>query len=635
MAITPMSLARISFNQRAYSLQAAMRQNQLGLYRVQNSLASGVRFTQPSEDPLRAASAASFMRRIERLDQVAGNLRSANTLLTELESAAHDAIGLFEQGRALSVQSVGDTISPEERQALVGIVDGLLSQLVSVGNRKHLNTYLFSGAQSAAPFELRNGGVVYTGDGNPRQTVLDSDLTAGSFTVPGLEFFGAISPQVLGTADLDPALTAETRIVDLAGVNGEGVQLGRILVRSGGIRKEIDLAGCDTVGDLVDRLNAELPPDVRASFDVRGIALQRIGAQQVWIEDVGGGRTASDLGLLGELNVPLRAGADLNARLTLLTAVSTLQAGAGLDLSRPLVLRSGDRAISIDLSSAQTVEDVLNQINNAGANVWARLSADGRTLEVRSRISGLDLHIEESGGLTATALGLRSLQAATPLASLNDNAGVHPVDGPDLRVTTADGQTFDVDLNGARTIQDVLDRLNAAGGGALTAGLATHGNGLVITDNTAGGGTLALEALNHSPVAVELGLNVTAAGGQLLGRDVNPQRVDSPFTALLELRAGLLNNDRNLLTRAGERIERVLSGMQQAQGRIASLAGTLADRVERIETERDASEVLLSDVRDTDMSEAIVRFQQLQTALQANLQTAARVMNLSLLDYLR
>jgi len=39
-------------------------------------------------------------------------------------------------------------------------------------------------------------------------------------------------------------------------------------------------------------------------------------------------------------------------------------------------------------------------------------------------------------------------------------------------------------------------------------------------------------------------------------------------------------------------------------------------------------------VRDVDMTDAIVRFQQLQTALQANLSTASQVLNLSLLDYL-
>ena len=44
--------------------------------------------------------------------------------------------------------------------------------------------------------------------------------------------------------------------------------------------------------------------------------------------------------------------------------------------------------------------------------------------------------------------------------------------------------------------------------------------------------------------------------------------------------------------------------------------------------------VLAYNYFDVDMAEAIVRFQQMQTALQANLATASKVLNLSLLDYL-
>jgi flagellin-like hook-associated protein FlgL len=111
-------------------------------------------------------------------------------------------------------------------------------------------------------------------------------------------------------------------------------------------------------------------------------------------------------------------------------------------------------------------------------------------------------------------------------------------------------------------------------------------------------------------------------------------RADSPFTALLELKDGMERDHRQTLTYAGERIDRILKYMQQKHGEIAAQARTLADRGERVETEITATQTMLSDVRDVDMTDAIVRFQQLQTALQANLSTASQVLNLSLLDYL-
>jgi flagellar hook-associated protein 3 FlgL len=183
-------------------------------------------------------------------------------------------------------------------------------------------------------------------------------------------------------------------------------------------------------------------------------------------------------------------------------------------------------------------------------------------------------------------------------------------------------------------MQDLITRLNTLGGRAITAGLANPGNGVQITDGTVGAGTLTIEALNASPALEGLGLNVTATGNQLVGRDVNPVRVDSPFTALLELRAGLQTDDRLTLEMAGQRIERVLTSMQKVQGSTASQARQMSERSTRVDSELTATQVLLSDTRDADLTEVAVRFQQLQTALQANLSTAAKVMNLSLLDYL-
>ncbi len=634
MAVTPVNLSRISFNQRVYNLQEALRRNQLGLYGVQNSLTTGLRFTRPSEDPLRSASAANLQLRLERLERVATNVASVNGTLTEVESATQDALDLFEQARSLSVQVVGDTTTTDERKSLATVVDSLIDQLISVGNRKYLNTYLFAGQQDRPPFVMGPDGVRYTGDGNRRETVVDTDNQVASFTVNGVEFFGAVSTEVRGTVDLDPALRRDTRLSTLGGTTGRGVQLGHLRVQVGTDQSEIDLSAADTIGDVIDRLNANLPPGVTAELGTRGIVLRQVGFRQVTVSEVGGGQTARDLGLGGTFVAATSVEADLQPRLTTLSPVAALRGGAGLDLTQTFIIRNGSRAATIDLSQAQTVQDVLNAINTADVDAWAQIGSDGRTLQVVSRVSGCNLQIEENGGQLATQLGLRSLQAGTALAALNEGRGVNPVSGADLRITTASGATLDVDLDGAATIQDVLDRLNAAGGGAIAATLNVRGNGITITDRTAGAGTLTIAAQNNSPAVVELGLDVTASGGQLIGKDTNPQRADSPFTALLELRAGLNTDDRVVLERAGERIERVLLAMQQVQGQAASQARNMADRADRVETEQSAAQVLLSNVRDVDLTDAVVRFQQLQTALQANLQTASQVMNLSLLDYL-
>lgn len=636
MAVTPVNLARVSFNMRAYNLLESMRLNTVGLNVEQTRLATGLRFLRPSEDPLRAVSAVNLENRLDRLGEVENNLAAVNATLSEVESNMQKAIDLTREAHTLAIEGVDDGITIDERKALATVANSLLDQLVAMGNSRYLNTYLFAGQQHASPFEQTLGGVLYSGDGNRRETVVDTDMSADHFTIPGQEFFNAISSRVVGAIDLDPALTADTRISDLRGAAGLGVELGRIVVVVAGQETEIDLSDAATVGDVVDQLNAEMPAGLQAAVGTRGINLTQTAVPvQVTIQDTTGGRTARDLGLLGGFSVVNRPGEDLDPRLTGLSRVSGLLAGAGIDLSRGLVVRNGANSGTIDLADAETIEDVLNRMNRPDLGVWARIADDGYRLEVLNRVSGTPLSVEENGGGVATALGIRSLYGGTLLADLNDGLGVETVDGDDIRITTADGTVIDVDLSGATTIQDVLDRMNAAGGGDINVGLVRFGNGILITDLTIGGGTLTIEALNSSPALMDLGLDVTASGNSLLGEDINPLYVDSPFTALIELRTGLESDDRHSMVRAAERLERVLEHMQTVQGELASQAKMMAGRAERVEAETSATRVLLSDVRDADFSESAVRFQQLQMALQANLGTASRVFNLSLLDYLR
>lgn len=636
MSVTSVNPPRVSFTLRTFNLQEGLRRNSLGLFRVQNQLASGLRFQRPSEDVLRAAATVKFDQRLDQLGQVGRNLERVNGVLTEVESALQSAVDLFRQAQTLALQSVDDGTTADERKALLPVVNSVLDQLLSIGNRRYLNNYLFAGQQVQPPFVLGDDGVVYTGDAGRLETIIDTDMSTGTYTIPGTEFFAATSSQVVGAVDLDPVVERRTRLSDLRGTTGTGVELGRVQIEVGSDAYVVDLTGAATLGDVIDRLNAALPPTLRVDLGARGLAMtQGPPPLRVSVTDLNGGRTARDLGLAGSFSGVLFAGGDLDPRLTRLTPLRTLRGGNGLDTSAGFVIRNGTKSATIDLSGATTVEDLLNRVNLPDLGVWGRIAADGRRLEIVSRVSGAELRIEEHGGTVATQLGLRSLYAGTPLAELNGGRGVRTVAGPDLRITTADGSTLDVDLDGVRTMQDVIDRLNAAGGGRITAGLASFGNGLQITDHTAGGGTFGVTALQASPALGDLGLDVAATGALLVGRDVNPYTVDSPFTALLELRRGLATDARTDLSRAAERVERVLRNMQRVQGEVASQARLMAERTDRVAAEANAIEVLRSEARDLDLAEAAVRFQQLQTALQANLGAASKTLNLSLLDYLR
>jgi flagellar hook-associated protein 3 FlgL len=637
MAIVPIHLMRVSENMRAFNLLESVRRNQAGLFSLQNQLATGLRISRPSDDPVGAATADAADRQLEQLQQIQRNLLHANNALTEGESSMLDAVNAILDVQHVASEAVGDTIGPEERHSLAVVIDAALDQLVSIGNRRYLNAPLFSGHQGGSqPFELTGDGVLYRGDEGRAFTIVDTDHSQDAFTISGAEFFSTFSTAIHGIADLDPSLSIRTRMSELRGTTGQGVTLGRITVSNGTEETTVDLNGADTVGDVLDKLNAEMPDGLVAALNERGITIGSLqGTPDVTIRDVGGGQTARDLGLRAEGLILAGAGVDLDPQITLRTSLDQLRGGLGLPTTDGLTIRNGSRSATLDFSAAQTVEDVLNIMNQADVGVWARIAADSRSIEVVNRISWSDLTIAENGGQFATLLGIRSLNAGTALAGLNDGRGVQTVAGADLRITTADGTTVEVDLDGATTLGDVIDRLNAQGGGAITAGLIASGNGLTITDNTSGAQTLRVERANLSPALDGLGLDVPVTGNTLVGRDVNPVRVDNGLTALLELRDGLRADETQTIGQAGARLENALRRMQDVQGRLASQARAMAERSTGTEDEVTAARVLLSDVRDVDLTEAVVRFQQMQTALQANLTTSSRVMNLSLIDYLR
>ena len=642
MSVQPINVARISQNLQTQRLLSTVRASQLSLFRSQNQLATGLRFQTLSEDPVRGEAVLELDARLDRLGAVGNNVRTAGDVLAAGEAAMQQAIDLVREAHNLALQAASDSTTADERTALAIAVDALIEQTVAIANRRHMDGALFSGHQGpASPFEQLANGVLFRGDDGRRTTILDTDLSSDFFTISGSEFLHAVSSGVRGFVDLDPALALDTRIIDLEGANGVGVTLGTIIVSDGAQSSLVDLSHAATVGDVIDRLNADLPPSLVAAINATSIAIQSADSSPVLIQimDIPGGRTAADLGLLALNPLPSVVGQDLNPRLTPRTRLAQLLGGAGVDLSTGFTVRNGDKAVRFDFNGAQTIEDVLNALNHSDVRVWARIAGDGRRIEVQNRVSGTALSIEENGGLAATALGIRSLYSGTRVGGLNEGRGVTTAAGDDFRISTADGTVIDVDLDDVDlangSFQDVIDLINQRGGGAVTAGLNASGNGVTITDNTVGLDGFSITRLNVSPAIDWLGLDVAATQNQLIGRDVNPIRVDGPFTGMLELRDAMLADNVAKAGFAGERLNRVLKGMQEVQGRLSAKAGDLLRRAERIEVETSAAEILRSDVRDTDMAETIVRFQQVQTALQANYAAAARSLGLSLLDFLR
>lgn len=239
-------------------------------------------------------------------------------------------------------------------------------------------------------------------------------------------------------------------------------------------------------------------------------------------------------------NVTIEVG---DARLARKTNLSDLRGGEGFDRgSIRIVDDSGNTAV-VDLSSAITLQEVVDKINNNGvANVTAKIddtainSTFGAGLIVQNSSLAGNLTITDVGGdLTANSLGIAKTTAggtvtgdslnyittSSPLSMLNDGRGINGGADP-LSLDIVGSIIINVPLTDSKTVGDVIDKINTAGGGTITASISSTGRGITLTD-TGTPATMLVSSTLSTTTAEDLGLIVgvisDAGGGVFDGRD--------------------------------------------------------------------------------------------------------------------
>ena len=641
MAIVPIQLARVSNLLRSSVSQGQITRTQQDLLKVQNQLSTGRKLNTPSDDPGAAAIVQQLQKTLEQREAYLSNLQHAESHLSEADSSMGDLTGLLQEALEIASANVGSDVTADQRTAAAAIVGNLFNNAMSTGNREFEGVYLFGGDRATEPpYTPVAGGVRYNATGNVLENSVDEN-TDQAFMVSGQDVFGGFSGQVRGTRDLAPAMTAATRVADLGGVGGTGIAPGSIQVSNGTITKVIDLSGADSIGNVISAINAAGVGGITASVAAGGNSLQLTGGagDDITVTEVAGGTTATDLGILntapGGAGVPV-VGGDVQPRVTEFTPLANLNGGAGIS-GAGLLIKNGEQSATVAVPPGGTVGELLNAINATGAGVRASINAARTGIDVLNPIQGVKMSVGENGGTTAADLGIRSMSTATPVGDLNNGKGVrtNPA-GPELRITRSDGTTFDVDVTGLATVQDVINAINTADGGAgVTASFATVGNGIVLTDTAGGGGTLAVTPIEGSDAAADLGLaGVAAVGNVITGNDAAAPVVDGIFSSLGKLRDALHTNDQAGITAAAETLQQDLERVVRVRGEVGARVRDIESRQGRLEDQNVGTKSLLSSLADTEFTEAVARFQTLQNSLQATLQTTGQILNLSLLDFI-
>lgn len=696
MTIIPSSLSRVPTLLSSQLVLSNVNRTNVGLFGVQQQIASGLRITRPSDDPVAGAMIATLKARAGQGEQRGRNLDHAAGVLDRLDNSLTSATDLVREAQTIALSQIGLTSDPTTRQQQAIVVDSLIAQLKTIANTKVNGVYVFGGTTpSSEPIEALLGGYRYTARGGAGML---TDLGTGDaipITLGGENAIGEISARLRSRVPLNPDLAMDTPLNDVRGARGLGITPGSVNVSiNGGPPISVNLSTANSISDVANTLTTSIRAyEAANSVTVLGPGGVSVGGGSLTFDIAGGatldftetanGITAADLGLsAAQINSGNNAGLGLDPKLRMATRLSDVpaltlplgsirlrltqgQAGAG-GVGTSSVIRD------IDLSGAQSLDDVRSQIESSGLGVRLVVDDNGRTLNLFSEVAGVSLSVEEVPGNngTASALGLRTMDWSTPINELNGgrgvriaNGAVNPVTGlpdptkdTDFRITLGNGQSFDVDLRPQDlvNVQSIVTRINsqfaaavvqppintsapALAPGQFVAQLTDGPTGIALTQ-TVGVGSVSVSKLNNSDAADDLGFTSgtwDASRASLIGADRGAIRVDNLFTHLMDLAAALRTNNDAGIAFAGGKIQEAADRLSAAQARVGASAQRVDQAQAALDEQATLDEKLRSQLQDTDYYEAASRFSLLQTQLQASMQTAGQIAtSRTLLDFL-
>jgi len=616
---------------------------------VESMVSSGRRINNPSDDPIGTHHDLNYRTRLGEIGQYLSNISQSSGWMATYDSGLGDLKNLYSSAKEIALMMANDTYDDVAREAAANEVQGILDQVLQLGNGDVDGRYIYSGHRTRTkPLEASANGVIYRGDRGTIELEIDvssritSNLIGQDIFLKQLQALGA-------DADLQAGLTGTTLVADLHLGDGIDLSTGTFEIHDNNrnITYTIDVSGAATVDDIVNAINAELGPNANLS-----VKISDVGASLVWEPTTGATNTVA-----------------------LDTPISNLNGGAGIDLNggRILIHNEDDSVrAEIDVSGASTLGDIITSINdtlvaNGITGVTAGFNTDGTGLSLTdSNVPPLGLVVDEAAAEFSTASDLGILGALVPNLEGGD---LNPQ--PDFTISDIGSQTVAGDLGIAGTIHaeatgerlqplltvdTLLSSLNNKSGYDLGQIKISQGDQIAFVDLSSSAFTTVadlLNAINSCGLDITASVNEAGTGIQIVSnlddRTLIVENSDSTGTAgqlgvigspdmlgsLMLLVTALQNNDRELA-------ERLVGNMDLSMDELLSSRATVGARMIRMDTTRNRLEnsrttvtKMLSDVEDADMVTAVSDLAKQENLYKAALMASSSIMQYSLVDFLR
>lgn len=130
-----------------------------------NQIATGKRFENISEDPVRANQVMIIKNSMGKIEQLQKNINDAESFLKTSESTLGTTIDVLQNAREQGLKAKNDTFSTEDKNTFADMVEQNIQQVLTLSNTKYLGKHLFSGEKTQTnSFSYDGLTATYQGD---------------------------------------------------------------------------------------------------------------------------------------------------------------------------------------------------------------------------------------------------------------------------------------------------------------------------------------------------------------------------------------------------------------------------------------------------------------------------------------
>ncbi|MEE8404500.1 MAG: flagellar hook-associated protein FlgL [candidate division Zixibacteria bacterium] len=633
---------------------------------LQKQMSSGRRINKPSDDPIGTIRDLDYRTELSKIQQYRGAIAQGQNWMGAYENDLADVNTMLSSARELAVAMADETFDEQARLASASEISSMLDRIIQIANDELEGKSIFAGFRTnIKPMIMSATGARYVGDTGNIQFQIGSSSRFDVNLIGSNVFLKQVT--ILGqTADYNTSVIATTLLTDLKGGTGITMPPGTITISDYnlGINSIIDLGAAIDINDVLNVINTRLTADgitnLTAELGAEGNNIKFVTTQNGLISN------QTSLSVLNN-----------GTGVSMIPGRFKVTDGAGIDFEVDI---SGDATIAdaspgidfeVDISGDATIADVINSFNTQVAaagvsNVTMQVNAAGTGLEINDTNGvPLGLIIGEIGPESTTAANLGivgSVGAQLIGQDLNPTVNFEIFDtvgstaeelgilgkfnsdliGDDLNpilLATASVTEFNngfgfslgeiiikngemsrvIDLGDSLivTVQDMLDAINNSGLN-VTASINAAGSGIEIINNDPTR-SLAIEEVSGGRTAKKLGL---FGASDLIG-------------TMMVLQNALENNDQEGSGLLLEHLDNALQHLLNQRATVGARGVRLESTDIRLINRDLGFTKLLSDVEDADLARLVTQLATFENNYQAALMASARIIQPTLLQFLR